>query len=162
MTCEGNIIGSVFMVYSVLSSSQLRSQFWWQNWEMRLKESGLNVNATKAAHKFPFPCHQLIPALGSKPGKWRASLSPHQHCDKCATTCSQHLLLRGSVLASEYEVIGHKWVQKKCFIAVRFPARTDGRVRPTATRYMLIQISYSLLFTFFNLNRYLYQIYVYI
>lgn len=33
------------------------------------------------------------------------------------------------MLASDYDVIGHKLVQKKCFSAVRFPTGTDGRLR---------------------------------
>lgn len=107
-----------------------------------------NVSFRRLSAARQRPCCHLIPAPASKPGKWRDSLSPHQHCDKCATTCSQHLLLRGSVLASEYEVRGHKSVQKKCFIAVRFPTRTDGRVRSPdicRSKYHTVFWSHSLL-----------------
>lgn len=39
------------MVYSVLSSSQLQSQFWWQNREMRLKKTRSAVNLPPVAHR---------------------------------------------------------------------------------------------------------------
>lgn len=122
------------MVYSILSSSQLWSQFWWQNWEMKLKESDWNVNSTKAAHRVQLlqrlcgsAARQLAPANCS----WLKSRELKSF-RQAGLTNSSKPMGAGVGICACFPVPAQR--SQIGFIAVKFAAWTGGRVRPPRTQ----------------------------